>query len=284
MKRSYLLIIFLLFFACSNGYTPLRIISFNIRYDNPRDGENAWLNRKENVASMIQFHDADIAGLQEALKGQLDDLDSLLQNYDWYGVGRDDGIEAGEHMAVFYKRDRLNLLDKGTFWLSSTPETASKGWDGGSFRTVTWIKFEDKFNGMVFYHFNTHFDNAGQTARRESANLLPEKITELAGDYPVVVTGDFNVRPDSDVYSILTGVDGGESADVLIDAQSVSLFPHHGPSGTWTGFTEIDEDRRIDYIFVKGEITVLRHGFLSDTFDGRFPSDHLPVLAEVIIR
>ena len=284
LRYTVLCVLILLTASCGVKQASINVVSFNIRYNNPKDGPDAWPNRKEIVANMIQFYQADIVGTQEVLPDQLQDLQTLLPEYGWYGIGRDDGASAGEHMVIFYKKDRFEPFDKGTFWLAATPDTPTQGWDGACFRTVTWMQFKDKVTGKVFYHFNTHFDHRGVEARRESSKLLPAKITALAGNVPVVVTGDFNARTDSDVYAGLVGKLGGTPGDALTDARLATRVPHHGGTGTSNGgFKAIRPGSQIDYIFVKNGVTVERHGFLTDIIDGRFPSDHLPVLAEVVI-
>lgn len=260
---------------------PFRIMTFNIRYNNPGDGENAWPNRKDMVASVIHFHHADIVGVQEALKEQMDDLEQRLPEFAWFGVGRDDGKEAGEFSAIFYRKDRFELLEQNTFWLSETPAIlGSIGWDAACVRIVTWGRFRDKITGKTFVHFNTHFDHRGQAARENSAKLLLKKVPELAGDLAAVVTGDFNFPPTSPLYALLTG---GE-APLLFDALTLSRQPPHGPDWSYNGFRETGEPgRKIDYIFVTRGITVYQHGVLSDKWQGRYPSDHLPVIAEISI-
>lgn len=271
----------------SSAQVPLRVMSFNIRYNNPGDGENAWPLRKDMVASMVQFHEADLVGIQEALKGQMDDLAKLLPEYEWIGVGRDDGKESGEYSAIFYSENRCTDLQHGTFWLSATPETAgSMGWDAACVRIVTWAKFQDKKTGKVFYHFNTHFDHVGETARRESAKLLLQRIGEMTKVEPVIVTGDFNANEDSPVYEILTKGTIGEPASgpphLLVDTRYVSAHAHHGPNWTFHGFETVVDRPKIDYIFVSKNVKVARHGVLSDRWNDRYASDHLPVLAELI--
>jgi len=260
----------------------IRVMSFNIRYDNPRDGMNAWPYRKELAASMIRFHGAELVGLQEALKHQLDDLARLLPDYAWVGVGRDDGKFAGEFSAILYRHDRFEVLQQSTFWLSETPGQPSKGWDAACVRIVTWAKFKDRFTGRSLFHFNTHFDHRGESARRESARLLRAQVKKIAATEHVIVTGDLNSLPDSEPYGILTGKDARNEDAALVDARLCSVYGHHGPTGTLGKFeTTGIPGEQIDYIFVKNRVTVLLHGILSDTFDGRFPSDHLPVLAEI---
>ena len=258
--------------------TPIRVMTFNIRLNLASDGANAWPNRKHAVASMIRFHGADLVGLQEALPDQLADLDSLLPQFGRIGVGRGADL-AGEASAILYRKERFEVVRQETFWLSETPEVAgSKGWDAAYQRIVTWGELRDRDTGSRFFHFNTHLDNVGVIARREGTRLLLRKIAEIAGSSDaVVLTGDFNAPPDSEPYGLVT-------ADGLQDAFSLSRCPHHGPTSTWNGFKEIEPGRRIDFIFVRGIAEVLQHAILSDTFEGRFPSDHLPVIASVRLR
>ena len=256
----------------------IRVMTFNIRYDEPRDGANAWPNRKELVAGMIRFHNADLVGVQEALKGQIDDLEKLLPEYSWLGVGRGDGKNGGEYSAIFYRKLRFKSLESSTFWLSETPNVPGAGWDAALPRIVTWAKFRDLTTGKVFFHFNTHFDHRGVKARTESARLMLSRIGQMAAASPVVVTGDFNFTESADGYKLLTG------KSALRDARYISQHGHHGPTSTFNEFKALVPDKKIDYVFVKGNIRVVQHGVLSDTWDGRFPSDHLPVLAEVVIE
>ena len=263
-----------------------RVMTFNIRLNTPDDGEDAWPNRKQFATSMIRFYGADIAGLQEALRDQVDDLAESLPEYGWFGVGRDDGKDAGEFMTVFYRKDRFKVLQHATFWLSETTDVPTMGWDAMCYRVVTWGKFEDLRSGTTFYLFNTHFDHMGQVARRESAKLLLSKVKEIAGDSPIIVTGDFNSTPDSEPYQILTKGLPDNPSTKLIDTKFVSKYPHHGPNGTITQFksANLPHNKTIDYIFIKNNVSVFMHGTLSDMFDGHFPSDHMPVLAKVGIK
>ncbi len=267
---------------------PIRVMSFNIRYNNPGDGINAWPHRKNHVAEMIgKRYQADLAGLQEALKGQIDDLVKQLPDYEWFGVGREDGKEAGEYTPIFYRKDRFDLLQQDTFWLSETPDVAgSKSWDSSLMRIVTWGKFKDKKNGKLFYYFNTHFDHRGRQARVESAKLVWKKIAAITGKTPAVLTGDFNVRENSMPYAILTGKEtAGDSLSDLKDARYLSIKAHEGPTSTvssgagWTKYGP--PGSKIDFIFVRNGFLVASHRVLDDRFDNRFPSDHLPVLAEI---
>jgi endonuclease/exonuclease/phosphatase family metal-dependent hydrolase len=260
----------------------LRVLTFNIRYNNPGDGPNAWPLRRDWVAEIIRERKTDLVGMQEALPGQIADLEERLPEYAWYGVGRDDGKHGGEHTPIFYRKDRLERLDQGAFWLSETPEKpGSKSWDTAITRVAVWLKLKDRKTGQTFFAFNTHFDHRGQEARRESAKLTLRKIHEIAGDAPVVLTGDFNGTPDSPPYKLLTAEPETDGAFRLRDAFSASANQPRGPTGTWNGFDRIVPGRRIDYILVTPMVQVVSHTTIDESRDERFPSDHLPVLAEV---
>lgn len=254
---------------------PLRLMSFNIRYNTSADGVHAWPNRRDRAASVIRFHDADLVGVQEALKGQLDDLTARLPQYATFGVGRDDGAEAGEFSAVLYRTDRFELLEDDTFWLSETPGVVgSKSWDAAITRIVTWGRLRDRATGRTFVHFNTHFDHRGETARTESARLLADTARTIAGDLPILITGDFNFTDDTPGYGLLT--------DHYRDARRASETPAHGPEGTFSGFEVTGEPGgRIDYVFVSPDVHVRAFGTLTDSWNGAYASDHLPVLAVV---
>jgi endonuclease/exonuclease/phosphatase family metal-dependent hydrolase len=275
----------LFLWACTSdpaGETKLRVMTFNVRINLPSDGPNAWPHRKEKAASMIRFYEPDIFGVQEALKGQVLDLANALPDYAWTGVGRDDGLEQGEYMAVFYRRDRFEVIKNGTFWLSETPEQPGKGWDADWIRTATWVEFKDQGSGQTFFHFNTHLDNRGEVARLEGAGLLLKRIALLAKDQPVIVTGDFNCDPQSPPYQLLTG-----EVSPLKDSGILSTTPHHGPTRTFTKF-DLDALKStappIDFIFVTQDFSVQKHATLSYSFDGFFPSDHFPVLADLSLE
>jgi endonuclease/exonuclease/phosphatase family metal-dependent hydrolase len=260
----------------SKGDTDLiRVVTFNIRVA-VDEGINSWDNRKELVASIIETYRADIVGLQEALKTQLEDLNKLLPDFAWVGVGRDDGAEEGEYAAIFYNKKRFEVLEDSTFWLSETPDKPSIGWDAALKRVVTWAKLRDKITGKIFYHFNTHFDYKGVMARLESANLLNDRVAEVAGKTPAIVTGDFNFKSDFGGYEILTG----GRKNYLFDTQKIAKVDSSGSNITYNRFGQfLEEGNKIDYIFIKNNIEVDKHKIIMDTFDGRYPSDHMPVLA-----
>lgn len=271
-------------FRQGNDKDLIRVMTYNIRYagDEKTEGVNSWNNRKEFVTSIISSYKGDIIGLQEALKIQLDDLTTLLPDYNWIGKGRDDGKNGGEFSAILFRKNRFEVIEHSTFWLSETPEKPSKGWDAAFKRIVTWGKFKDKKTGKIFYHFNTHFDHKGEMAKLESANLLNDKVAEIAGGTPALITGDFNFRPESRGYKIITG----GMRNFLLDTQSSEeMLKNPDANITFNGFGEfLEEGNKIDYIFIKNDVEVSRHQIIKDTFNGRFPSDHMPVLAEVRIK
>ena len=256
----------------------LNVLSFNIRYANPGDAPHDWPNRRDRVAATIRFYEADLVGVQEALRSQLDDLQERLPGYAWLGAGRDDGADAGEFSAIVYRTDRLEPLESGTFWLSETPDVpGSKSWDAAITRVATWARFRDRSTGEAFLHLNTHFDHIGQEARHRSAQLITERLPGLAGDLPVVVTGDFNAAPDEPPYAAMTAA--------LRDAYTATETPPFGPESTFTGFVVGEEPapRRIDYVFVGDGVAVLRYGALNPHWNGAYASDHLAVFAEVVL-
>ena len=259
---------------------PLRVGSYNIRMNTPVDGNNMWNYRKERVKNLILFHGYDIVGVQEALPLQMNDLRQMPE-FASVGIGRD-GEAGGEFSAIFYRTDRIQVLDSGTFWLSQTPEVMSKGWDAQLHRICTWAKMKDRKTKKIFYFFNTHLDHIGPIARRESAALLLERIKRTAGTkYPVFCTGDFNSQPDAEPIRIMRSG--------LLDAKTVSEMPPYSPGWSYTGFDvripeRLMQRREIDYVFVNNRVRILKYGVLTDS-DGRFfPSDHFPVLVEAVLK
>ncbi len=278
MKKVFIAISFMV--SMNIQSQELNVMTFNIRYNTKNDSLNAWPYRKDNAASQIRFHNVHILGVQEALYEQVIDLSQSLSQYKYVGVGRDDGIIKGEYSAIFYDTAKLKLLGSSTFWLSLTPEIpGSKSWDAAITRIVTWAKFTDIRRNRTFFVFNTHFDHIGKEARRESARLLKQKVKDIAGNNPVVITGDFNSKPSDEPIKIITE---SNDKDKFIDTKVVSLTPHYGPQGTFNAFTpkEIDNEP-IDFIFLKGKWKVLQHATLSQTWGGRFSSDHFPVFTKL---
>lgn len=249
--------------------------TFNIRYDNPGDTGNLWINRAPIVANLIRFHKFDVLGVQEGLKNQLDDITNALPEYARYGKGRDDGKDAGEHSAIYYKKDRFKLVKSGDFWLSETPDVPGKGWDATCCnRICSWVYLEDLKTKKQFYAFNVHFDHQGVVARIESSKLILKKINEIAGNKPVLLTGDFNGGRDSEWYKLIA------TSTVLTDVHNKVKFPYTN-NASFSSFKTPLGQGVIDHIFMSKQFTATRWGILTDTYFGKFPSDHFPILAEV---
>lgn len=277
VKPLLLLIASTLFYFSSSA--QLTIATFNIRFDNPRDTGNLWVQRAPAVAALIRFHQFDVFGTQEGMKHQLDDLIKALPEYTYYGAGRDDGKDKGEFSAVFFKKDKFRLLNKGDFWLSQTPDVPSMGWDAVCCKRIcTWVYLQEVKTGRKFYLFNAHFDHQGVEARKESSKLVLKKIKEIAGSNPTIFTGDLNGDHGSEWYGTI--VASGFLRDAFKDVTDPYL-----PNGTFNGFgASLQHKNVIDHIFVTKDITVYRWGALTDTYGGKFPSDHFPVMAEVKLK
>lgn len=256
--------------------TPFNIITYNIRLNTKSDGVNAWPERKDKVAGLLRFHKADVFGVQEALIEQVNYLKESFSDFECYGIGRDDGKDAGEHMSIFFRKSRFEKLAEGTFWLSETPEKPGKGWDAACNRTCTWLKLKDRITKRSFFVFNTHLDHRGEIARQEGVKLILRKIAEINNEnLPLILTGDFNLKKESEpVQSVLK---------VLNDSREKSVTTPYGNEETFSGFAVSDKGITLDYIFINYKIKVLRHGVISDSFGLFYPSDHKPVLAEIQI-
>ncbi|WP_299584622.1 endonuclease/exonuclease/phosphatase family protein [uncultured Sunxiuqinia sp.] len=275
MRTSIFLIMILLSATNSIFAQSANVVTYNIRYANEGDGVNAWSNRKLLVTDLLRFHEADIIGLQEALYEQVTDISLQLPGFDQIGVGREDGKAEGEYSPIFYNSRKYQLKDHGWFWLSETPEVPSMGWDAACKRICTYAWFEDYDKRKTFWVFNTHFDHVGDEARLNSARLILQKIDSLnTKNDPVILMGDFNLTPEAAPIARLE--------TQFFDSKKVSAQAPYGPEGTYNAFDFNSElKNRIDYIFVKGKIEVLKYGVLTDSYEQRYPSDHLPVLIEV---
>ncbi|MDG4714503.1 endonuclease/exonuclease/phosphatase family protein [Winogradskyella marincola] len=251
----------------------LKIMSYNIKLDYPKEGKNSWINRKPFMVNQIKFYEPDVLGVQEAMPNQMKDLDSLLTGYSFVGVGRDDGKDEGEYSAIFYKKNDLEVVKSSTFWLSQTPDKVSMGWDAVCNRVCTYALFQHKETKKKFWVFNTHFDHVGKEARTKSAVLILDKIKGLnTENHPVFLTGDFNMEPNHESIDYIT--------QTLKDSKEVTELDF-GPEGTFNGF-HFDQPvtRRIDYVFVSEDVEVYKYAVLSDSWNMQYPSDHLPVLIE----
>lgn len=259
----------------------IKLMTYNMRYDNPKDGENAWPNRKEILVNQILFYAPDIIGTQEGLEHQVQYLNKNLKAYNFVGVGRGDVKEkdVGEFSAIFYNINKYKDLKSGTFWLSESPDEPSRGWDASLNRICTYILLKNKKSGEKFWVFNTHFDHRGVIARKNSAELIVQRIKSINKDNnPVFLMGDFNLLPEEAPIQFLVGR--------LDDSKVVSQLPPYGPNGTYNGFDVCkDLNKRIDYIFIsKNNIIINKYGVLADVDEVKYPSDHFPVFIEAVLK
>lgn len=253
--------------------------SFNVRNDNAGDVGNRWEQRKVSAANMMRFHQFDVFGVQEAFKSQVDDLAGLLPEFGQYGKGRDDGQDKGEHASVFYRKDKFKLLNKGDFWLSETPDKPGLGWDATCCnRICSWVQLQDLKTGKKFYFFNAHFDHEGKIARVESGKLIVKKIKEIAGSASAVFTGDLNGGHTSEWY--LTLANSGFLTDTYTQVKNPYV---NNPSFNGWG-KNLDGYEIIDHVFVTKSFTASRWGVLTDTYRGKFMSDHFPILVDVTLK
>ena len=262
---------------------PLTVMSFNIRYGTANDGDNHWNLRREFLFDVMRETDADLAGLQEALDAQLGELLQVLPQYGLVGVGRDDGRTRGEYAAILYRRDRFRVSDAGTFWFSDTPEVvASRSWGNRITRICTWARFVDR-DGQAFWHYNVHLDHESQPSRERSATLLAERIAaRRAPAEPVIVTGDFNVGEANPALTRLTAPQPGAPA-LFVDTFRVR-HPDEPRAGTFNGFKfgQTGGDK-IDYVLVLPGTDVLDAAIIRTSRNDRYPSDHFPVTARIVL-
>lgn len=279
MKRI-LLVAILMVCAVVVSAQDLYVGTYNIRYKNKDDSikGNVWTKRCQVMCDQINFESPDVLGMQEVLVGQLHDFQRLLDNYSYIGVGRDDGKEAGEYAAIFYKNDRVKLLDSGNFWLNETPDVPKLGWDAACIRICTWGKFKDLRTKKKFYFFNLHMDHVGVVARREAAKLVVSRIKEMAQDAPVVLTGDFNVDQTDEIYGIFA------HSGILKDSYENARI-RFAENGTFNSFkVETKTDSRIDHVFVSPSFKVEAYGLRTDSYwakGRRNLSDHYPVFVKL---
>jgi endonuclease/exonuclease/phosphatase family metal-dependent hydrolase len=278
MKNKFILILLILSAAVTiTRAQQLSIGTYNLRYSNNSDSTagNGWGQRCPQIANLIRFQDLDIFGTQEAKFHQLNELTDSLPGYKWFGAGRDDGQHGGEHSAIFYKQNKFTILKSGNFWMSTITDRPNKGWDAALPRICTWVQLKETKTGFTFYFFNLHMDHIGVVARHESARLVLEKIKQMAGKMPTILTGDFNVDQTSDSYVVIN------NSGLLKDSYVLSPIKL-APSNTFNGFNaNTAGDKRIDHIFVTKDFKVQRYGILTNTYHGKTPSDHYPVVAVI---
>lgn len=279
MPRLYRTVLSLLFacpvFASGCKSPTLTVMTFNIRYDNPGDGPNAWPKRRTFVADLIRKHDPDLLGLQEVLVAQRNQMLADLPGYESIGVGRDNGIEKGEFSPVFFRKTRFSVIDKGWFWLSETPDKpGSKGWDAACPRIATWARMRDQVTQDELMVLNTHFDHQGKKARSNAAVLIAEFLAKHA-DLPQIVLGDFNCGPGHAPYQALVAKKGDFQ---LYDAFQ-RVIGDETDAGTFNGFEGVRTGSRIDWILHTAEFVPLTCEIIRDSRNGRYPSDHFPVVA-----
>lgn len=292
MKKTFFTL-FLAALVCAfaaGAATPasFNVATYNLRQQNDSDNArgDGWNVRCPHLAQLVRFHGFDIFGTQEGFKNQLEDLKALLPGFEYIGVAREDGKDAGEHSAIFYDTSKFELLDHGDFWLSETPDRPGLGWDAACVRICSWGKFRHKASGKVFQMFNLHLDHVGEQARVESVLLVQRKMKEFGTDLPTFLSGDFNVDQTHPMYAVLA------ESGLLTDSRDKAALVYQN-NGTFNDYkTDGYTDSRIDHIFVTGGIGVDKYGVLTDTYRtadassptgyrSRVPSDHYPVLIKV---
>lgn len=305
MRRLVYSLLFVVCAAFSLQAQSYVFATYNIRNANKGDSiaGNGWGQRYPYIAQQIQFNGFDIFGTQEGKYHQLEDLKAAMPNYDYIGVGRDDGAQKGEYAAIFYRTDKFELLDHGDFWLSTITDRPNKGWDAALPRICSWGKFRDKKSGYTFLFYNLHMDHRGVQARAESAKLILKKIQELPYKLPVILTGDFNVDQNNESYALL------DNSGIMRDSYQIAEF-RYAPNGTFSGFhPDRKTESRIDHLFLTKEFVVKKYGILTDTYRSertekekaeqnsnfpkevtmtkyvaRTPSDHFPVMIVVEVK
>lgn len=270
--------------ACSSiEEGPVKVITFNIRFDTPRDSINAWPNRKDLLISYLHEEKPDLFGLQEALWHQYAAIDSAMDGYVSVAAGRDDGQKGGEMNPLFINSRRFEVVNSHTFWLSETPKIpGTKGWGASLPRIVTWVELTEKASGEKLYYFNTHFAHDSDSARVMSAGILLNEVRRIAGSSRFVITGDFNMIPESRAYAILTEPE--VENPLIVDAYKISQTPPSGPVATFNGWSGSPPANRIDYIFVRNGMKVKSVSTVVKKQGEMFISDHWPVVAEVVIK
>ena len=283
---KYFCRIFLLFslsgvYSFAGNPAEVRIMTFNIRYNNPADSIYSWDQRRTMVLKVIRDAKPGIIGLQEVLKGQLDDLLKGLPGYKAFGVGRDDGKNAGEFSPILYDTLHYSIRNGSVFWISETPGIpGSISWNSACTRIITWVSLTCKNSDESLFVFNTHFDHISGEARENGARMLVAAIDSLCGNDPAIVTGDFNSTDTTRAYKILTS---GKPV-VLTDTRKSGKLPP-AVTTTFIGFpADLGKKEIIDFIFINKRLKAEDYNIITYNENGRYPSDHLPVLANLLIK
>lgn len=293
VRRSFLVLLALAIVAPAalaadppaSAGASVRVMSFNIRYSTAKDGEDSWDKRQDFLIETIRAYNPDLLGTQEVLADQADFLQQRLPEYGFAGAGRDDGQRQGEFSPIMFKKDRFELLAHGQWWLSPTPEkVGSKGWDAALPRIVTWARLKDRTSGVALLWFNTHWDHQGNQARVESGKLMRRLIEDNRGDpdLPVIVTGDFNSTEETEQYRTLTSGDG--TGLKLIDAYREVHPQRQSDEASFNGFKGTQKGMRIDWILHSPQWVATGAAIDRTEKNGRTPSDHYPVTAELQIK
>ncbi len=269
----------------------LKVLTFNIRYGTAKDGEDRWEVRRQQVFDLLRRQSPDLAGLQEALRFQIDEIRAALPEYGEVGVGRDDGDKKGEHAAILYRRDRFDLAEGGTFWLSDTPEApGSTSWGNKTTRISTWGCFVEKSSGRGVTLYNVHLDHESQPAREKGCELVAGRLRERRRLEPALLVGDFNAGERNVAIRYLKGepppageISGAPPEPPLLIDSFRALHPGEAEAGTFHAFKGGRQGEKIDYIFAPPWVRVLEAEILHDQKDGRYPSDHFPVMARLQI-
>ena len=255
-----------------NTSEGIKVMSYNIRHGEGEDGTNSWRYRYPATIEMLRDQMPDVFGVQEALVYQVEFLEENMRDYNCVGIGRENGRKKGEFMSIFWNKKTISMIKWGTFWLSDTPEKPSVGWDAACYRTATWALMKDKKTGEKFYFVNTHLDHVGNEARKNGLKLIVDKISEINPDnYPMVLTGDFNMTPDNTTLN--------ELDSIMKSARKAAVKTDN--TGTYNNWGK--DSKVIDYIYYSGFTSCPVFETVTKKYAGRkFVSDHFPVTAVLI--
>jgi endonuclease/exonuclease/phosphatase family metal-dependent hydrolase len=271
--------------GCSKkkGENNIKVVTLNVRYDNPNDSVYSWPKRASQVFDFILSEKPDIIGLQGVLWHQYKVLETILLDYSSIGAGCVDGAREGEMTPVFFKKDKFNMIRNITFWLSDSSDVpGTADWGSSQPRIVTWTELVDKTSHKHFFFFNTHFSQDSDSARLMSSKILLKEISKIADGFPFIISGDFNMTPNSKGYSVLTGPD--ESVPLLKDSYIITEKGPTGPEFTFNGFFDKSKTARTDYIFVRNGMKVMDYETVIKKEQGVNISDHWPVKAVISLE